>query len=74
MRFWLKGIIVACALGFAGTCALVQASAPDFYRGKTVRIFIGFGPGGLLQSLRGSWALSLISEDAPSERVGQGCL
>jgi len=46
MRFWLKGIIVACALGFAGTCALVQASAPDFYRGKTVRIFIGFGPGG----------------------------
>ncbi len=46
MRFWWKGVVFACALGFVVTGAWAQASAPDFYRGKTVRIFIGFGPGG----------------------------
>jgi len=46
MRSWLQGIVLVCALGFNVTGALAQAGIPDFYRGKTVRVSIGFGPGG----------------------------
>lgn len=46
VRFLFMGIVIACGLLCAGGGSVAQTSLADFYRGKTVRIFIGFGPGG----------------------------
>ena len=37
---------VACALAGVAILAAAPAAADDFYRGKTINIIVGFGPGG----------------------------
>jgi tripartite-type tricarboxylate transporter receptor subunit TctC len=53
MRDWVgrKRVVNSCALlGFALICLgfseSVQASAHEFYRGKTIRLVVGYAPGG----------------------------
>lgn len=46
MRFFFWSMGLALALVAAPHQALSQATTADYYRGKTVRVFIGFGPGG----------------------------
>jgi tripartite-type tricarboxylate transporter receptor subunit TctC len=43
MKQWLAVAAIASALASQGACA---EPAAEFYRGKTVTIYVGFGPGG----------------------------
>ena len=46
MRALIRGFVMAGAFLCGVSVALAQAPVADFYRGKTVRVLIGFGPGG----------------------------
>ena len=46
MRFSLRGLVLTLALLCAPALGCAQMPPGDFYRGKTMRMFIGFGPGG----------------------------
>ena len=48
MYFSFQVMVLAFALLGAPVIAVVQAPQGDFYRSKTVRIFIAFGPGAKL--------------------------
>ena len=44
-RIVTAAAFLAAAIGIAATAAMAQ-SAADFYKGKTLRLIVGFGPGG----------------------------
>ncbi len=46
MKFEAKGIFAACALTLGLALMPAQADEAAFYKGKTVRFTVGFGPGG----------------------------
>ncbi|HEY6256488.1 MAG TPA: hypothetical protein VIY51_11920 [Xanthobacteraceae bacterium] len=46
MRFAIGMVLMALATTLAGTGALRAEPVADFYRGKTLKMIIGYGPGG----------------------------
>lgn len=46
MTLILRGAALAAAVAVAGLSQSVAARAADYYKGKTITIIIGFGPGG----------------------------
>ena len=43
---WTAGVLIVAALLVGATTELNADPVADFYRGKTIRMFIGYGPGG----------------------------
>ena len=46
-RFGVHVVLLRAVLGFSTLCpAIAQDSEQSFFAGKTVRLVVGFGPGG----------------------------
>jgi tripartite-type tricarboxylate transporter receptor subunit TctC len=46
MNVMVRGTVLATAVAVAGLCHSFPVQAADFYKGKTIKVSIGFGPGG----------------------------
>lgn len=46
MNFVNRGTLLAAAVAVVGLAQVPAAKAEDFYQGKTIKILVGFGPGG----------------------------